>query len=634
MKKLFIASILFVFPIFTFAAGLTIPQGGTGTTSIPSGYFLVGSSTLRIDNTRDFTGTSTINGNLDVLGNIKAGKIITPIIVPTATNISIGCASIDSPTFVVDCVNHLVGIGTSSPYAKLSVEQGSEANVFAVSDQGTSTPSFLVKGDRNVVAAATSTALAFSSGGMNITGLNNVLAIDNGSVGNGNSYAFRINTRSLGTLSPHGIGWTVTGSSGNVVLYSFGFYNSVSNFDTIESYDSNTDIRTQNKLNNFAKTSGALSVGSTTPWGLLSVNPTASIGAGPEFVVGSSTKTDFIVTNGGNVGIGTTSPAQTLSVQGNGLFSGNLSVASLTATGTASIGNGTTGTLTLGDSTITKTNGSGFQFGSSVVAGGSFSLSSSGTFAAYGMSRNASNQLQFNGGTAGYVFNNNANSANLLNILDSGNVGIGTANPTQKLWVATGGTDTDTQMVIEQFGGNRSALMTFNSDGSPSASNPDWSSGIIFSTNDYAISTWDGSNTTQRLVVQANTGNVGIGTTTPYATLSITTSATTGDAFVVATSTKGNLFKVSNTATTTFFGSISVPSTGNAPIVGNATLVAGTITVNTAAATANSYVLLTRKTSGGTIGTAITYTVTAGSFTITSDNILDTSTFTWFLINP
>jgi hypothetical protein len=66
---------------------------------------------------------------------------------------------------------------------------------------------------------------------------------------------------------------------------------------------------------------------------------------------------------------------------------------------------------------------------------------------------------------------------------------------------------------------------------------------------------------------------------------------------------------------------------------GNATLVSGTVTVSNTTVTANTIVVLTRKTSSGTIGTAITYTVSAGtSFTITSDNVLDTSTFSYLLI--
>lgn len=66
---------------------------------------------------------------------------------------------------------------------------------------------------------------------------------------------------------------------------------------------------------------------------------------------------------------------------------------------------------------------------------------------------------------------------------------------------------------------------------------------------------------------------------------------------------------------------------------GSATLVGATVTVSNTTVTANTIVMLTRKTSGGTIGTAITYTVSAGvSFTINSDNILDTSTFSYVLI--
>lgn len=66
---------------------------------------------------------------------------------------------------------------------------------------------------------------------------------------------------------------------------------------------------------------------------------------------------------------------------------------------------------------------------------------------------------------------------------------------------------------------------------------------------------------------------------------------------------------------------------------GNAVLVGGTVTVSNTTVTANTVVLLTRKTSGGTIGTAITYSLSAGtSFTITSDNILDTSTFSYVLV--
>src|SRR3990167_4393524 len=50
-----------------------------------------------------------------------------------------------------------------------------------------------------------------------------------------------------------------------------------------------------------------LGVGTSSPWALLSVNPN-NIGSGPSFVVGSSTQTNFIITNTGVVGISTSTP--------------------------------------------------------------------------------------------------------------------------------------------------------------------------------------------------------------------------------------------------------------------------------------------------------------------------------------
>lgn len=61
---------------------------------------------------------------------------------------------------------------------------------------------------------------------------------------------------------------------------------------------------------------GSVGVATSTPWGVLSVNPTATAGTAPSFVIGSSTGTKFIVASTGNVGIATTSPWRTFSVNG------------------------------------------------------------------------------------------------------------------------------------------------------------------------------------------------------------------------------------------------------------------------------------------------------------------------------
>jgi hypothetical protein len=61
---------------------------------------------------------------------------------------------------------------------------------------------------------------------------------------------------------------------------------------------------------------GNVGIGSSSPWGLLSVNPNNLLTGVPEFVIGSSTGTHFIVEQDGDVGIGTTSPYAKLSVIG------------------------------------------------------------------------------------------------------------------------------------------------------------------------------------------------------------------------------------------------------------------------------------------------------------------------------
>jgi hypothetical protein len=65
---------------------------------------------------------------------------------------------------------------------------------------------------------------------------------------------------------------------------------------------------------------------------------------------------------------------------------------------------------------------------------------------------------------------------------------------------------------------------------------------------------------------------------------------------------------------------------------GNATLVGGTIAVADTMVTANSIVVVSRKTAGGTPGTGHTYTLSAGvGFTITSTSGTDTSVVSYVI---
>lgn len=145
------------------------------------------------------------------------------------------------------------------------------------------------------------------------------------------------------------------------------------------------------------------------------------------------------------------------------------------------------------------------------------------------------------------------------------------------------------------------------------------SNGVIDVTNADLIFTKSASTETWRINTFGNLNNYG-------STSSGQMLGVVGTASITGLVTSGGGIKIATAQTLNF-------ASGTNTRAGNATLVGGTITVANTSVGANTLVILTRKTSGGTIGTAITYTISNGtSFTITSDNILDTSTFSYMLI--
>lgn len=92
----------------------------------------------------------------------------------------------------------------------------------------------------------------------------------------------------------------------------------------------------------------------------------------------------------------------------------------------------------------------------------------------------------------------------------------------------------------------------------------------------------------------------------------------------------------------TVYGNLNLPTAGNKikiatgsnASIGTATLVAGTVTVNTTAVTATSKIFVTVVTPGGTQGFLSVPTITAGtSFVINSSSATETSTVNWWIIN-
>lgn len=117
--------------------------------------------------------------------------------------------------------------------------------------------------------------------------------------------------------------------------------------------------------------------------------------------------------------------------------------------------------------------------------------------------------------------------------------------------------------------------------------------------------------------VDAITINETTGAVTLAAAPSVTgnVTVTSGD-LIVATAGKG----------------LNIKSGANSKIGTTAAMVAGVIATSTTAITANSIVLFSRKTTGGTTGD-VSYTIVAGtSFTLTSTSNTETSTFDYMIV--
>lgn len=137
-------------------------------------------------------------------------------------------------------------------------------------------------------------------------------------------------------------------------------------------------------------------------------------------------------------------------------------------------------------------------------------------------------------------------------------------------------------------------------------------------------------NTASTIVARDASGNFVAGTISANLTGNASgTAATVTSAVQAAITSTGTL-------TALVLGSGVAPSfanTGGAATAGTLTMVLGTKTVNTTAATATCLIFFQRVTVGGTIGFATTYTVVAGtSFTVSSDSALDTSIYAWHII--
>ena len=194
------------------------------------------------------------------------GETLNPTCAPTDTNCGVDQIYVNPTTLQY-------GIGTSTPYSKLTLWGA-----------GTGT------GKTFEVANHASTTL-FS-------------LLDNG-------LAYFLGNLGVGTTTP------AQPLSINGKVYATGGYQFGDGTVQTTAATAGTNYWTllgNNIYNNNNGGLGSVGIGTTTPWGLLSINPNGI--TGPSFAIGSSTATNFVVTNGGNVGIGTAAPAYKLDVNG------------------------------------------------------------------------------------------------------------------------------------------------------------------------------------------------------------------------------------------------------------------------------------------------------------------------------
>ncbi len=235
-------------------------------------------------------------------------------------------------------------------------------------------------------------------------------------------------------------------------------------------------------------------------------------------------------------------------------------------------------------------------------------------------------------GNNGALVVNQTAAANTLTVLANGNVGVGTASPTQKLQVA--GRALVTELDVDGGAGH---VGEFRADGnsvrygaltdSLDASIFSWSSvGIAIDTNanttDASFSIYKDNflrgSGIELFRVQEN-GNIGIGTSTPYAKLSVV-----GE--VVASH-----YTATTTATSTFGGSIAVTEVATSSFAGGINVTSGCFAVNNVCVGGSSGGVSGSGTAGsmaywtdtGTIGATTTPTVSA----ITATSPTATSTF-------
>ncbi len=438
----------------------------SGLVTLSGGFFSSASSTLSgsfFSTLSNYLASSTLSGNTLFTNATGTTLAITgSTTIASQFNATNGANFGPTTHFGTAAFNSNVGLGTSSPYANLSIAQNASSTnqtIFAIASTTNTGGVF-----------STTTLLSISNTGS--TTLAGPLGVTSSAT---STFAQGLNI----TAGCFAINGTCVGGSGNGTVNSgtqgqAAFYNAggtaVSGTSTV-----------------FINTNSQVGVGTSSPWAKLSIDTSSLSATAGEFAIGSSSRSDIVVNQLGEVGVGTSSPWARLSIDTSNL--------------PANVAAFAVGSTTRSDFVITQAGNTGLGTTSPFAK---LSLTNGVSTGQVAVAFDATNYTLFS-----------TNATGDLNVVPSGN---DTFLPNSNLWVCTGGTISSNACPTGTPTGQGN-LVVQNKEGIGTTT---LNAKLVIETQD---STTDllqiASTTAQNLFVVKASGYLGVGSTTPFARLSV-----------------------------------------------------------------------------------------------------------------
>jgi hypothetical protein len=277
---------------------------------------------LNITNSQDYPYLSVSDTGLTTAEDLAIRSTLTIGQAATSTSAS------STPALIVNgnsSFSGLVGLGTTSPWAQLTILANNSATsslLFAIASSSatglaTSTNSLFVVNTLGNIGVSTTSPIGR-------------LAIDTSGMTNVNTLSFIIGSTSKTDfiVTPAGrVGLATTSPSAKLAI-EMGSSTPASFFVANQGSSSPAFFIANTNGN------GAVGVGTSSPAGQFSIDTTGVTSGRPSFIIGSTSKTDFIVNQDGKIGIGTSTLWTTFAVKGSVVFNGLTATTSTTTSAT------------------------------------------------------------------------------------------------------------------------------------------------------------------------------------------------------------------------------------------------------------------------------------------------------------